>query len=233
MSVTVSNEDRFSELHKVAKWAATQVWPAHRAYTTVGDLTQEGILWLLSKQGQKRVDNHTFDDGELHARGLMLDVVNSALLPYVRKERREALRGADDDTHTYSEKALEAVLPAVFDPTYRPAAQAQERVSGTNDPASGNNWGALVVDVKRAVDAVCADDDRRILFARSVGGWTWAKFGETYSLSGEWHRLRYHDCLARMAAFLNGGVKVADEDSFDGKVTGGVLRRRPDKVVDV
>lgn len=206
-------EERFAQLHEIAQIAACAVNGVHYDYTDVEDLSQEGILWLLSPAGQKRVKSCSFPDGSIHRNQLIANVIERALMPLVKAERKHAL-GFEDPDPAYSEKMVELVLPAVFDPHYELPKQVQERVQ--TDPASGNNFAAYVTDVKRAVDTVCSLDDRRVLFTRSVGGWTWAHFAAVYSdRSDEWYRLHYKDALTRIVAFLNAGVVLVSSDDAD------------------
>ena len=118
------------------------------------------------------------------------------------------------------------MLPGAFDPTYRPRGRHDsDRVTTNSDPATGDNWSAYVADVKRAVDAVCSAEDRKVLFTRSVGGWTWAKFGSVYTSSGESYRLRYHAAVDRICVFLSGGEVL--EDSPDAGAVADALSTVP------
>lgn len=227
-------ENRFAQLHSIARSAARSVHATAREWVDLDDLTQEGILWLL--EHGNRVEHHTLPDGNLHHTLLVAEVVERALMPFVRKNRREALGyDPEPDAYSYSVKLVETVLPAVFDPTYRLPRGVQEKVASTTDPATGNNFATFVADVKRAVGEVCSFKDRQVLFARTVGGWTWDRFGEAYAQSGESFRLRYNAAVRRIVAFLNSGAVL--EDSPDGDALAAELHEpapvaRVDAVTD-
>lgn len=204
----MSAEEQFTQLWDIARAAARQVAPSHAGFTTEEDLAQEGILWLL--EHPERVENATLPDGTLYHNRLVAEV-SRHLIKLARRERERAGQFSPD-RFAYSVQMVELVLPAVFDSNYRPPQlDAKGQPRGKSDPAALTNWQVLVADVRRAVEAVCDKTDRRILFARSVGGWTWAKFGEHYEHSGEWHRQRFHEAVRRMSEYLSDGVVVESD----------------------
>lgn len=216
----MNREDRFSELYNIARQAARAVTSAHPQFVNLEDMTQSAVLWLLERP--QRVEHNTMPDGRL-ARNRLVSEVTRHLIGLAKAERREALGFDPECEYTYSTKLVEVVLPGVFDPTYRPTvldrveySKPSKRAHVPHDPTSADNWTTFVMDVRRAVNAVCTDEDRRILFTRSVGGWTWDRFGQVYSQSGSSYRLRYHDALKRIVMFLNAGVVL--ESSPDGEV---------------
>jgi hypothetical protein len=216
----VSRDERFAQLYSIARKAAAITHHANRDFTDPEDLTQSAMLWLL--EHPERIDHNTMPDGRLAHNRLVSEAVR-VLVRQAKRERRQALGYDPDAEYTYSVKLVEAVLPGVFDPNHRPVRpEGEEKVSGNRDPSEGNNWAAYVMDLKRAVHAVCDVVDKRILFARSVGGWTWADFGKRYSQSGEWHRVRYHEAVSRLVAWLNDGVVL--ESSPDAEILSEALK---------
>ena len=199
-------EQNFAELYRVARAAGAGVAAQHAGFVTADDMTQEAVLWLL--EHPRRVAHHRLPTGELHFNLLVAEVVSRHLSPLAQLERAEVTGGSLEDRYTYSVKVVELVLPAVFDPNFEPPLVPDGQPRAANDPSEGNNWRALVLDVTRAVSKVCSVEDKRVLFTRSVGGWTWARFGEAYTQSGESFRRRYKDALQRVAAHLNDGVVV-------------------------
>lgn len=225
-------EDTFSRLYSVARAAARSAITGNHEYVSEEDLSQEGMLWLL--EHPRRVDNHTLPSGELHFPGLQAELVG-VLHNVVNAERRQVMGFDPQDEYKYSLKLIEVVLPAVFDSSYRPPVVDEVRVTTSNDPATADNWSSFVMDVRRAVNAVASLEDRRVLLTRSVGGWTWAQFGEVYTQSGETFRLRYWDALRRICAFLNGGEVLEStpdgieaESAVSGAVTAPVARSETD-----
>ena len=207
--MTATAEQQFTQLYDIARTAARQVAPAHQGFTTEDDLAQDGILWLL--EHPERVGRATLPDGTLFFNRLVGEVAKQ-LVRSARKERERAGQLVREDRFAYSVRMVEIVLPAVFDSNHRPPQlDTRGMPRAETDPAALTNWQVLVADVRRAVEAVCDAVDRRILFARSVGGWTWAKFGENYEHSGEWHRQRYHEALRRISAHLSDGVVLESD----------------------
>lgn len=220
-------EDRFSELYRVAQFAARKV---RSDFADVDDLTQEAMLWLL--EHPKRVDHALLPDGTLFTQRLASEVIEKSLIPYAQAQERQSSGVEPEVQYLYSARVVEIVLPAVFDRDYRPPFLEQsDRVTTTADPTTADNWTAMVVDVARAVAAVCSTADRQVLFSRSVGGWTWDRFAAVYTMSSETYRLRYHDALRRIVLFLNAG-EVADS-SEDGELLADAMahgvspQRRP------
>lgn len=201
-----ASEERFSQLYEIAQKAARLVAPNHVGFTTEEDLSQDGILWLL--EHPERVERAALPDGTLFVNRLVGEVARH-LTRIARKERERAGQLVNVDRFAYSAKMVEIVLPGVFDPNYRPPQEdAAGQPRAKTDPAALSNWQTLVADVRTAIEAVCDNVDKRILFARSVGGWPWAKFGENYEHSGEWHRRRYHDAVRRISAYLSDGLVI-------------------------
>lgn len=209
----MSAEERFSELHRVAQAAGRLVAAQHAGYVTAEDMTQEAILWLL--EHPERVDNHTLPSGELHFKQLVGEVVTRRLSKVAQRERDESAGGSPEDRYAYSVRVVELVLPAVFE-EQAPKAISYGQVYSTSDPAESGNFNALVIDVRTAIAAVCSSEDRKVLFTRALGGWTWAKFGDVLELSGETYRQRYWDALRRIVAYLNDGLVL--DHSLDADV---------------
>lgn len=220
----MSAEQDFSELYRVAQSAGRIVASQFSGVVTAEDMAQEAVLWLLEHPA--RVNHATLPDGSLAFKRLVNEVVTRRLIPLARKERAEVLGQDPEDRYTYAVRVIELVLPSVFEAHLpRAVAYSQEPGAGT-DPAEGGNFTAMVLDVRRAIESVCDGEDRRVLFTRAIGGWTWAKFGEVYTRSGEHYRGRYHDALRRIATFLNDGVVL--DDSTDAGSLEASLAQEPE-----
>jgi len=201
-------EEQFAELFPIAKAAARAVYGGNQDYVDVDDLTQEAMLWLL--EHPKRVKHAHLPNGGIYWPRIVSEVCK-VLDAYVGRERLEAQGYEPFKNYKYSEGLVELVLPAVFDPSYRPPGlDHSDRVTTNSDPAANDNWSAYVADVRRGVEAVCSKKDRQVLFARAVGGWTWAQFGRTYTASGESCRVRYHAAVDRICVFLSGDTVLED-----------------------
>jgi len=216
-------EEQFAELFPIAKAAARAVYSGNQDYVDMDDLTQEAMLWLL--EHPKRVEHAHLPDGGIYWPRITSEVC-AVLNAYVGKERLEA-RGYEPFEHyKYNARLVELVLPGVFDPTYRPPGlDNSDRVTTNSDPAAGDNWATFVVDVRRAVKAVCSKQDRQVLFTRVVEGWTWAEFGERRPQSEISYRRRYHAAVDRICAFLSGGEVL--EDSPDAGAVADALSTVP------
>lgn len=208
----MSPEETWAELYKVAQYAGHIIAGKYSGVVDAEDMTQEGMLWLL--EHPRRVEHYRLPDGTLHVRQLASEVITRHLAGVAHRERAEVLGVADEDRYAYSIKMVEVVLPHIFESVV-PKSVEYGQGRGSTDPAERGNFQALVMDVRAAFDAVCSAEDRRILFTRAVGGWTWDRFGEVYERSGEYHRLRYHDALRRMAEYLSNGVVVESDPEAD------------------
>lgn len=147
---------------KAAEIAARLVARKFEGYVDREDLEADGYEWLLLHES--RIEHATFPDGKLHVAQLASEIASVL----ARRSRREKMRilGMDpSDQSKYTRVAVEAALPAVWDPGYRPP-RAEGR--GRSDPATRGAWETVVIDMKRAVREVCTKTDEAALFATYV-----------------------------------------------------------------
>lgn len=205
-----TQEQQFAQLYRVARSAARSVAASAPGVVDVEDLTQDGLLWLL--EHPQRVEHATLPDGSLYFTRIVGEVARH-LSGLIRNELALAGRLDPSDRYAYSVKVIDLVLPYVMDPVGSMAPPVQVETGmprSQSDPAESGNWHAMVMDLKTAVEKVCSLEDKRVLFTRAVGGWTWQHFGEVLPMSGETYRLRYWDAIKRIAIYLNDGVVLED-----------------------
>lgn len=201
-------EEQFAELYRIAHGAATAISTSNAGFVTFDDMRQDAMLWLL--EHPSRVEHNRLPDGTLAYQRLVSEVCRP-LVTIAQRERREALGYDPGDDYKYSTRLIMLVLPAVFDPDYRPPGlDGSDKVATTSDPAAADNWTAFVADVKRGIDAVCSASDRQVLFTRSVGGWTWREFEERRKYGKDYYRDRFFDAIERICTFLNAGMALPD-----------------------
>src|SRR5674476_851964 len=127
-------EEQFAELFPIAKAAARAVYGGNQDYVDVDDLTQEAMLWLL--EHPKRVKHAHLPNGGIYWPRIVSEVCK-VLDAYVGRERLEAQGYEPFKNYKYSEGLVELVLPAVFDPSYRPPGlDHSDRVTTNSDQAA-------------------------------------------------------------------------------------------------
>lgn len=226
MSVDVpkgsSAEQDFSELYRVAQSAGRIVAAQFPGIVSADDMAQEAVLWLL--EHPQRVEWRRLPTGQVHFKALVNEVITRRLIPLARRERAEVMGSDPADRYTYAVRMVELVLPSVFE-EHLPQAVAYGQTYSATDPAERGNFTAMVLDIRRAIDKVCSAEDRKVLFTRAVGGWTWDRFGTVYSRSSEFYRVTYHSALRRIAQYLNDGVVL--DDSEDAQLLATALEAEP------
>ena len=185
--------DQTEELTKIAGIAASKVYQRYRDYVTREDLVQEALLWLL--EHPHRVERAVLADGS-RAISQVVKELTAPLVRYAKAEQDAAIGPVEEAQEFYTSEWIEYVLPGVFDRWFRPHAVE-------SGDLSEDLWSAMVADLEKAVNAVSTNEDRRVLFARSVGGWSWQRFSDEYGQSRTTWQRRYRAAMARLAEWLN------------------------------
>ena len=146
--------------------AATLVARRFKGFVDQDDLYMDGVEWLL--RHSPRIEHCRFDDGTIHITQLASEV--GQYLSKIARAWKMSRFGMDPrDQIRYTRKSVEAALPAVWDRDYRPTAAEGSR--GRTDPSTRGSWEATAMDMRRAVTAVCTQEDERVLFAvYALGG---------------------------------------------------------------
>ena len=127
--------------------AAYLGWRRYRTFFTISDARQVAYEWVLS---HRRQVNTLLDDDERGRRrlhGRLIRVVSRA----GRLEKAERSGYKPEDEAFYSRGVIESILPAVYDPDYRPWKPADE--AGRVKQSSGTylDWETMVADVRKGM----------------------------------------------------------------------------------
>lgn len=145
-----------------ARQAARRLVIKYGPYVEFDDMLQEGLLWLW--QHPQRVERARDDEGRLY-QGRVIGEIQTALIPKAKKIKAQALGVSTRYQSRYSYEAVEAVLPAYWDPTPTSTPGTPETAGrGTPDPAYGGNYQVALMDIRRAIDLTVSRDNKRLLF---------------------------------------------------------------------
>lgn len=221
----MTEDPRFATYWDVAQHAARWVKRQFPG-AELEDLQQEGIAWILGHP--ERVGHHTFPDGSLYRRMLLVEVAG-ALAARERKVQNARSGLFPSDQYAYADSLVEVLLPGVFDPNYQPVRPDEERVGVSVDPSHGNNFQAAVADVRQAMLRSCNRGEQQALFIHSTSGLSWEKAQDRFGIGRETLRRRYRTGLRSIVMALNDRPPPSDDDEplpeADTRIIGEALTR--------
>lgn len=196
----------------------------YRSYISYEDLESVGFLWML--EHPKMIDEFNAEPeetlGAWAAQRELFRVMDRA----ARKEKASRSGYETDDEQGYSETVLNLFLPYVLhnDPV-PPVREPQEGSSG-KDPAHGQNWLVMWIDVKRAwTDAGLTPAEQDLMEAIHKYGEGQQALAERLGLSQSTVSRRYRRATRKLSDEL-GGLPGSD-CPYDCECHEGPLRRRP------
>lgn len=167
------------------------------------DLHSEAILWML--EHQRLMDEYLSDEDIKRAGYRLRRDLTWCLERYARRERAEQLGYDPEDEAFYRAVQVAAALPSVVLGTYDPPLADLEAVRALQDPAEGGTWMAVRADVAQAWERVnLSDEDREIMSAYYVQGFTLAEIGEALGMDPGTVSKRLKRSMRRMVTELGG-----------------------------
>lgn len=204
----MSDDDWLIEADEIAANVARQV---HRKYTTyfdVADVRQELVAWCLRKE--QRVREWLDPAQDTHGRKVGIKMLAKAMNREADKycrSRKAKICGYDvADEFFYSSWMLEELIPRIMDRDdwLPPATTTNPYVSnGGSDPATGNNYLAMILDTRAAFEKL-EPSDQMILTMKYVESRTLSDIALALGISDSSVSRRIHSALRRMVQHLGG-----------------------------
>lgn len=192
-------EERFSQLHAISRRAGADVANEYAGYVDRDDMAQEALAWFYEHPGV--VDAETDDEGRMYSQRLVRKV-KRYLLPLARRERTYRNGGKVSDDARYTPDTVRVVLPAVW--TGESAERVESEVRVAANPAEGNTWAAMVLDVRAALHASLGKADQALLFAHYVTGDSWEQVAASRGSTEGAVQKRASRAVAVICDHLNG-----------------------------
>lgn len=196
-------ETRFSQLYAIAKQAGQTVASDFGGYVTAEDMTQQGVAWLLEPARDKLLQRSVDPEGNLYHSSLVREVrrhLNAA----ARLERVITDGGRPSDVARYSSGTVTSVLSAAWTDERPDAGVDDSGIKHRADPATGGDYQATVLDVRRGVRDAVGKRDQAFLFARYVTGLSWDAVGELFDTTPDAARMRAARSVEAVVDYLNG-----------------------------
>ena len=198
------NEGTLQQVTEIAAQVAKQIYPRYAVYFEKQDLQQELILWALRKKRVQEWLNPEQDAQDLKAG---IKQTSKALQreadKYCRSAKAKASGYETRDEYFYNRGIIEELLTNLDELDHQTGG-LQVRVSGGgSDPATGNNFAASIVDVRKALDTL-EPQDQLILEMRFQEQQTFDQIADTLGVSASTVHRRVNAALKRMIRVLGG-----------------------------
>jgi RNA polymerase sigma factor (sigma-70 family) len=199
------NDETLSEVVEIAANVARQVHSRYAVYFEAQDLRQELVLWAY-KRPHKINEWLNPDQEPADLKGGIRQLAKSMQREadkYCRHKKARAVGYETRDEYFYNTGIVEELI-AVLDEMSDDNGAFQARVSGGgSDPATGNNFAATVVDVRRALESL-EPQDQLMLEMRYKEQLTFGQIATVLELSDTTVHRRVTASLKRMVQFLGG-----------------------------
>ena len=198
-------DETLQEVTEIAATVAKQIYPRYAVYFESQDLRQELLLWALKRPN--KIEEWIGPDVEAKDRKSGIRQLAKSMQreadKYCRTAKAKASGYETRDEYYYNQGILEELI-ANLDEVNNQTGGMQARVSGGGgDPATGNNFAASIVDVRKAMDEL-EPQDRLMLEMRYAQDYTFAQMADILGLSDTTVHRRVTAAMKRMIRFLGG-----------------------------
>lgn len=199
------NDDTLQEVTEIAATVAKQIHPRYAVYFEPQDLRQELLLWALKRPN--KIEEWLGPDVEAKDRKAGIRQLAKSMQreadKYCRHAKAKASGYETRDEYFYNQGILEELI-ANLDEVNNQTGGMQARVSGGGgDPATGNNFAASIVDVRRAMEQL-EPQDQLMLEMRYAQDYTYSQIASILGLSDTTTHRRVEAAMKRMVKFLGG-----------------------------
>jgi RNA polymerase sigma factor (sigma-70 family) len=199
------NDDTLQEVTEIAATVAKQIHPRYAVYFEPQDLRQELLVWALKRPD--KINEWLGPDVEVKDRKAGIRQLAKSMQreadKYCRHAKAKASGYEARDEYYYNQGILEELI-ANLDEANNQTGGMQARVSGGGgDPATGNNFAASIVDVRRAMEEL-EPQDQLMLEMRYAQDYTYSQIANILGLSDTTTHRRVEAAMKRMVKFLGG-----------------------------
>lgn len=128
--------------------AASAVAGRFRGFVEHADLVQEGVLWRL--EHPRKMQEYLEDEKPSRAWYRLVRDLSMALEIFAREQRGAALGYKSEDEAYYNEAIIALMLPLVLSGERETPPSTDGEIRSNGDPAYGNTWMAMLLDVEKA-----------------------------------------------------------------------------------
>jgi hypothetical protein len=206
---------------------ANDVYRRFSSYVDRDDLVSEAHLWILAHPTRMAHLEEDSIENPARATYRLRREITMSMEIFARGEKASRAGYSPNDEFFYDKTLVEMLLPYVLagDPE-PPQVPDDDAPRSIHDPAEGNNWAAMYVDVKTAWESIEKDDrDLYVLALRLEREHTFETIGEMLGTSTTEARRTYQGVLRRVVRAL-GGLRP-DDCPNTCECHDGPLRRRP------
>lgn len=214
MSLFEENYLHLSGLASVAGRAAKRRYPT----CDIEDLQQEALMWCITHPG--KLKTYLEDDDKRRGERMLTASMRNQAKKWAREERAAHFGYDLDDEAFYSKRMLKGdgnkpgLLHFVFDNRNWPKPPPSDGASrGKGDPAEGNGWLTMMVDVHKAIESL-SEDDRSIVTEHFLFGLSYEQLGQRMGCAKATVAKRMDRAVGRVQDFL-GGAKPRDDAPED------------------
>lgn len=215
MSLFEENYQYLLGLASVAGRAAKRRYPTSDSE----DLQQEALMWAVTHPG--KLKTYLEDEDKRRGERMLTASMRNAAKKYAREERAAHFGYDLEDDAFYSKRMLKGdgnrpgLLHFVFDQANWPKPPPSDGAGrGKGDPAEGNGWLTMMVDVHKAIESLAADD-RTVITEHFLFGLSYEQLGQRMGCAKATVAKRIDRAVGRIQDYL-GGVKPKDDPAEDG-----------------
>jgi len=199
------NNSWLDEATDIATTVARQV---HRKYTTyfdVSDLRQELLVWCVKREDKVKEwldpskDKHERESGIKY----LAKTLNRHADKYCRKRKAQSLGYELRDEVYYTPAVLTEILPYVWGEIAEARDTSKPKVSGGGNPAEGGNYIASVIDIRKGLEKIDAQD-RLVLQLRFFENLTLSEIATSLEISDSTADRKVRGALRRLCYRLGG-----------------------------
>lgn len=206
---------------------ANDVYRRFSSYVDREDLVSEAHLWILAHPTRMaHLEEDSLENPSRATYRLRREITMSMEI-FARGEKASRSGYSTNDEFFYDKALVEMLLPYVLagDPE-PPQVPDDDAPRSIHDPAEGNNWAAMYVDVKTAWESIeKTTQEWRIVRSRLEDESPFERVAEANEISTTEARRTYQGVLRRVVRAL-GGLRP-DDCPNTCECHDGPLRRRP------
>lgn len=199
------NNNWLNEATEIATTVARQVHRKYTPYFDVSDLRQELLVWCIKREEKVKEWLDPNKDRVERENGIkyLAKTLNRHADKYCRKRKAQALGYELRDEVYYTPAVLTEILPYVWGEIAEAKDTSKPKVSGGGNPAEGGNYIASVIDIRKGLEKIDAQD-RLVLQLRFFENLTLSEIATTLEISDSTADRKVRGALRRLCYRLGG-----------------------------
>ena len=193
------------EASTIASQVARVVHRKYSVYFDVADVRQELLTWVWRREDKVK-DWLSHDQTPEDYRGGVKQLGKTLTRQadkYCRRQKAQKLGYEIRDEHFYDPLTLSEILPYAWGTVVETKQQDGERVSGSGNPAEGDNYVAQIIDIRRGLSQI-DEMDRDVLELKYEQHLTFAEIAVQLEISDTTAHRKVDGALRRLNNKLGG-----------------------------